>query len=377
MQDGCLSLAGALILCRRPDRFLEGTYVKIGLFDSGSTLLEEDVVKAPLVLQPQISVRRLFKKYVESRIVYGNLFLDAVYDYPVKAVQEAVTNACVHKDLFSGCPVEIRVYPDRMTITNDGSLPDGWTVADLLCEHRSKPRNTRIADAFHDSGLMGCWGKGIELMTSECAAAGIPSPDFYTDGRSFTVTFRLFDDAPEPFVEEQVEVPSSLESRIVDLVAEGSLRTGTEFSEALGINRRQFTRVMSKLMSEGVVAREGNRRKGRWVLATKQEGDERSGKRMPCRIRPQEERRRVRKRQKLQIPDRAPRRRAGGHGAGPDGRAEEAEGERQGAARRQGVPLRQRHRLRQGAGVLPGPGRGREHQRSVHLHPGQRVGNSR
>ena len=271
--EGSLTLAGALLLCKRPDRFLEGTYVRIGLFGSDSALLDEDVIRAPLLLQPKIAVRRLFKKYIESRIVYGNLYLDAVYDYPIKAVEEAVINACVHRDLSSGCPVEIRVHPDRMTITNDGPLPDGWTVADLLSEHRSRPRNTRIADAFHDAGLMSCWGKGIERMLSECSSAGIPSPDFIADDHSVTIVFRLSRDAPEPVMEpEDTEVTivqdhDDLEDRIIGLVAEGSLRTGPEFAEALGINRRQFTRIMSKLMNDGVIIREGNKRKGRWSIS--------------------------------------------------------------------------------------------------------------
>ncbi len=268
-REGSLTLAGALLLCKRPDRFLEGTYVRIGLFDSEDNLLDEDVIKAPLLLQPKISIRRLFKKYIESRIVYGNLYLDAVYDYPVKAVEEAVTNACVHRDLSSGCPVEIRVHPDRMTITNDGPLPDGWTVADLLCEHRSKPRNTRLADAFHDAGLMCCWGKGIETMMSECGSAGIPCPEFETAGYSVTVIFRLSRESPPeaPMDEPVVQNPEDIESRVIELVREGSLRTGPEFAEALGVNRRQFTRVMSKLMNDKVVVREGNKRKGHWVLA--------------------------------------------------------------------------------------------------------------
>ncbi len=271
--EGSLTLAGALLLCKRPDRFLEGTYVRIGLFDSNDALLDEDIIRAPLLLQPRLSVRRLFKKYIESRIVYGNLYLDAVYDYPVKAVEEAVTNACVHRDLSSGCPVEIRVHPDRLTITNDGPLPDGWTVADLICEHRSRPRNTRIADAFHDAGLMSCWGKGIDRMVSECSSAGIPSPEFETDSHGLKVVFRLSRESPEPPAEEEipmaehVEIQDDLEARIIELVAEGTLRTGPEFAEALGINRRQFTRVMSKLMNDGVIIREGNKRKGRWFIA--------------------------------------------------------------------------------------------------------------
>jgi len=74
----------------------------------------------------------------------------------------------------------------------------------------------------------------------------------------------------EPVVDET----DDLEDRIIQLVAEGNLRTGPEFAEALGINRRQFTRIMSKLMNSGVIVREGNKRKGRWFLA---EGYENKG----------------------------------------------------------------------------------------------------
>ena len=120
---------------------------------------------------------------------------------------------------------------------------------------------------------MSCWGKGIERMLSECSSAGIPSPDFIADDHSVTIVFRLSRDAPEPVMEpEDTEVTivqdhDDLEARIIGLVAEGSLRTGPEFAEALGINRRQFTRVMSKLMNDGVIIREGNKRKGRWSIS--------------------------------------------------------------------------------------------------------------
>ena len=269
-EGNCLTLAGAALLCGRPDRYVEGTYIRIGMFGSDGKLLKEDIIKEPLILQPQSAVRRLFDGYLESKVVYGNLHIDAAYDYPPEAVREAVVNACAHRDFGSGCPVEIRVLPDSLSVSNCGSLPEGWTVSDLLGDHRSRPRNIRIADAFHDAGLMQCWGKGFEKISGECRSAGIPFPSVSAEASDFTVTFgRACPEPEQVFCGDEPPLPeedSNIENRILGIISEGKLRTGQEISDALGINRRQFTRIMSRLMDEGKITREGSRRKGKWTV---------------------------------------------------------------------------------------------------------------
>jgi len=42
----------------------------------------------------------------------------------------------------------IRVYNDRLVISNPGSLPEALTVSDLFNEHNSFPRNPAIAQAI-------------------------------------------------------------------------------------------------------------------------------------------------------------------------------------------------------------------------------------
>ncbi len=272
LADGnCLTMAGAALLCGRPDRYIEGTYIRIGLFGDDGALRKEDIIKEPLILQPNTAVRKLYSRYLESKVVYGNLHIDSAYDYPIEAVREAVINACAHRDFGSGCPVEIRVLPDSISVSNCGGLPEGWSESDLLRDHRSRPRNVRIADAFHDAGLMQCWGKGIEKIASECRSAGTPFPGLHASGSDFTVVFTAQSAASGTECQEEeagtIRIESDVEDRIVEIVAEGKRRTGQEISDALGMNRRQFTRVMSKLMEEGRIVREGSRRKGRWVAA--------------------------------------------------------------------------------------------------------------
>ena len=267
-KNGNLTYAGALLLCRRPERYLEGTYVKIGLFDGTGSLVKEDIVRGPLILQPKNAMRKLAGGYIGTRVVYKNMFLDTSYEYPVEGISEAVLNACVHRNMFSGSPVEIRISPDKISVCNDGGLPEGWDACSLFSEHRSRPRNPRIAEAFHEAGMMTCWGKGIGTILDSCAGSSV-SAEFLPSRSSMRVVFRpaVPDSVPEEIQTGEPAAVPDLEDRIIGIIAEGSLRTGPEISGALGINRRQFTRVMSKLMSDGTVIREGNRRKGRWIVA--------------------------------------------------------------------------------------------------------------
>lgn len=54
-------------------------------------------------------------------------------------------NALVHRDYSTGVPIQIRGYEDRIRFSNDGRLPDGWTVEKLLEAHASKPANPLLA----------------------------------------------------------------------------------------------------------------------------------------------------------------------------------------------------------------------------------------
>lgn len=63
----------------------------------------------------------------------GRLLLGIADDYPI--------------------PIQISVYPDKMMIWNSGSLPQSWTMAQLLAKHASKPFNHDIANVFFRAGL--------------------------------------------------------------------------------------------------------------------------------------------------------------------------------------------------------------------------------
>lgn len=57
-----------------------------------------------------------------------------------------------------------------------GELPFGLTQEELKNSHRSKPRNKNIANVFYKAGFVESWGRGIQKICNQFAAAHLPEP---------------------------------------------------------------------------------------------------------------------------------------------------------------------------------------------------------
>jgi ATP-dependent DNA helicase RecG len=190
IEKGCLKRAALLLFHPDPEKFVTGAYIKIGFFRSESDLQFQDTIHGNLFEQVEKVMELLLTKYTRALISYKGLSRIETYEYPKDALREALLNAIAHKD-YAGCtPIQIRVYGDRIKIWNEGQLPENWTVQDLLQEHSSRPYNPDIANAFFRCGYVESWGRGIEKMTEQCTAAGLPVPIITNKGSDFWITFR-------------------------------------------------------------------------------------------------------------------------------------------------------------------------------------------
>ncbi|MDR3282911.1 MAG: putative DNA binding domain-containing protein, partial [Candidatus Methanoplasma sp.] len=160
--DGKITISAALLFLPKPQSAVEGAYAKIGQFSEGGEILREDIIHAPVVMQPDLIMDKLYDKYIPGTYEYEKVQRVTVYRYPHDALREAIVNSLSHKDYWSAEPVTIRVYPNKVTIFNFGELPDDWTVDNLIGEHSSVRRNHKIADVFFEAGYIERWGKGIQ-----------------------------------------------------------------------------------------------------------------------------------------------------------------------------------------------------------------------
>jgi len=105
-----LTRAAALCFGKDGEKVITGAYVKIGFFRTHSDLLYQDVIEGSLIEQVEKTIDLLTTKYMKANIDYEGITRTETYDYPEKALREAVLNAVIHKDYSSNVPVQISVY---------------------------------------------------------------------------------------------------------------------------------------------------------------------------------------------------------------------------------------------------------------------------
>ena len=108
-------------------------------------------------------------------------------EFPVEAVREAIVNAVCHRDYTDEGSVQVMLFRDRLEIINPGTLPRGWTAANLLRTHDSKPHNGILATAMQWAGYVEKSGYGTEDIVRKCKAWGLRTPEYHPSD----VDFRL------------------------------------------------------------------------------------------------------------------------------------------------------------------------------------------
>ena len=253
-ENGYLKRAALLLFHPDPEQFVTGSFIKIGFFRSESDLQFQDEIHGNLLEQVEKAMELLLTKYTRALVSYKGLSRIETYEYPEKALREALLNAVSHKD-YAGCtPIQIRVYPDSIKIWNEGRLPEDWTVANLLQEHSSRPYNPDIANAFFRSGYVESWGRGIDKITEQCTAAGLPMPQFSPKGSDFWVTFRK-----DIYNKEELN-NRRLNERQIDALLffkTKGIITSSEYAEKYNVSDRTARTDLAELVEKELLNKQG------------------------------------------------------------------------------------------------------------------------
>ncbi len=114
---------------------------------------------------------------------------DDKYEYPLKAVREAILNALMHRDYSihtEGTPVRIIMYHDRMEIINGGGLYGKLTIDELGKVH-ADTRNQTLTHILEILKLAENRYSGIPTIRLEMKAANLPVPKFENRRGTFIV----------------------------------------------------------------------------------------------------------------------------------------------------------------------------------------------
>ena len=249
-----LKRAAVLLFHRNPEKWITGSFVKIGFFETDADLRYQDEVHGSLMIQADRVIDLLYTKYLTAEISYDNITRIEHYPFPKDAVREAVFNALIHQDFSVGVPVQISVYKDKLYISNDCVFPANWTADTLMQKHRSLPHNPDIANTFFRAGFIESWGRGIEKICNLCKEYGIAEPEYTVHPNDIMMMFK----ANEP-VNEPVKL-------VLAVIADNPNLSKEKIAEKIGMSRATVTRALAKLVEIGAIQRVGSDKSGHWEI---------------------------------------------------------------------------------------------------------------
>ena len=271
-----LKRASILLFHPEPDVLITGAYIKIGFFRTITDLLFQDEVHGFLFEQVEKALDLILTKYLRAFIRYEGLYRIEEFQYPKTALREALLNAVIHKDYSTGIPIQIKVFEDRITIWNDGELPETWTEDMLKKEHTSLPYNPMVANAFFRAGFIESWGRGTVKIIEDCLEMDMNAPIYKAKPTGFMVDFMAknltyLGEGSLKTIPESIpkSIPKSIlksSQKIVELIAQNQHITVQEIALNVGISKIGIRKQIEKLKKGGVIERIGDNRTGYWQV---------------------------------------------------------------------------------------------------------------
>jgi ATP-dependent DNA helicase RecG len=242
-----LKRAAILLFHPKPEKYVTGTFIKIGFFETDDELKFQDEVKGNLLEQAEKALDLLKTKYTQAIISYQDGSREETFTFPEEAVREALYNAIAHKDYSSGIPIQISVYPNKIIFWNEGQLPENWTIEKLTQKHPSKPHNPDIANTFFRAGYIESWGRGTIKMINACKAHKIAPPIFSNIPPDFQVELIKYTDNGL----KELGLKEELRKIMLHIQENGSV-SNSEVQTLCSVSKATATRYLGELETDWI-----------------------------------------------------------------------------------------------------------------------------
>lgn len=270
--EGKLKSAAILLFGKHPQAYFTGVEFRIGRFvNDESDLIIQDSIEGNLIQMADKVVEVLKSKYLISPIHYEGMVRVEPLEIPEEGLREILYNAICHKD-YAGVHIQMKVYNDRITLWNDGPLPEGFDMNVLMREHASRPRNKNIASTFFKAGFIEAWGRGIKKIQDSFAQAKLPMPTIENRDGGVLVTIQRSKLFSSLYNLEPKNEPQKLTQRqeaLLELCKNEITISRQELANKLNISLATVKRDLSKLRIKGVLVYAGSSKDGHWEVIDK------------------------------------------------------------------------------------------------------------
>lgn len=191
------TVAGVLLACREPQRFLSSAFIQAVAYRGTAispqveSAYQRDALDITGPLDRQIFgacdfVRKNMKVAARKHLAGGR---EDIPQFDMIAVFEAVTNAVAHRDYsMAGSKVRLRMFDDRLELYSPGLLMNTMTPESL--SHRQAARNEAITSLLarcpierddlsdHRTHIMDKRGEGVGIILSQSETLSGKIPEY-------------------------------------------------------------------------------------------------------------------------------------------------------------------------------------------------------
>ncbi|MBP8113918.1 MAG: putative DNA binding domain-containing protein [Chitinophagaceae bacterium] len=246
-ENGQLKRAAIILFGKDPGKFYPSIYVKIGRFGKDDTdIIFQETEEGNLIMLLQAVLNQLNHKFLIRSIGFEGMHRIEKGEYPLAAIREMLLNALVHRN-YMGAPIQIRVYDDKISIWNEGSLPAGLTLAALKRSHSSRPRNPIIADVAFKGGYIDAWGRGTIKILDTCKEAELPEPEMQEQDGGFSITLFKNNLTQEHLTKLGL---NDRQVKAIIFVKEKGKISNADYQELFSVSKATATRDLTELLDK-------------------------------------------------------------------------------------------------------------------------------
>src|SRR5690554_3611113 len=235
--------------------------------DTDYGIREDRVSALPLSVQ---RIEELLVPFNPITTVQQGMFHFEYRTWPEVAVREALMNAFCHGDLRLAGPVMVKLYPQRLEISNNGGFIAGISEHNIL-HHQPAARNPLLVDALVKLRLVNRSNLGVSRMFEAMLMEGKEPPVIREIGDSVAVIFhkREINAAFRQFVAEESERGLSLGVDQLLLLQYFLQHPEVDTATAAGLCQRtepETRELLADMERQGYVEHGGSGRGAYWSI---------------------------------------------------------------------------------------------------------------
>ena len=218
-------------------------------------IMERKILSGISVLEQYEQAVDMFRRHYQYEEIKGTT-RNKIELIPEEAFREVLANAIVHRNWDVDQNIRIAMFNDHIEVSSPGGLPYGLSKEEYMNGNISNLRNPVLGGVFFRLNLIEMFGTGIRRIKSAYRDSTL-KPIFEVYENSIVISL--------PVTTTNL-IMTQDETKIYNLLKDGSELSSGEMSKVLGFSRNKVVRVTGSLVNKRYIRVIGSGRGTRYSM---------------------------------------------------------------------------------------------------------------